>query len=198
MLLRKRDRSAIGAESQEDVSREAIVTAFRGAMIGHLCSHVPGTSINERTLLASDFLNQFHELVMLLEALAVQPDAFIGDLRQWHPVGYEEHFSTSGIRDKELAIAAYRMAPKRVRAKFDTAVARLQGEALRLVATVGHALDGHQDLKTACDGAATRLRVLIDSANAIANGFAPEEHEEAETEADVRNQLTINTLFQPR
>ena len=90
------------------------------------------------------------------------------------------------------------MAPPRVRAKFDTAVARLQGEALRLVATVGHALDGHQDLKTACDGAATRLRVLIDSANAIAIGCAPEEHEEAETEADVRNQLTINTLFQPR
>ena len=44
----------------EDVSREDIVAAFRTAMIGHFRSHIPGTNINETTLLASDYLNHFH------------------------------------------------------------------------------------------------------------------------------------------
>ena len=56
-------------EIYEDVSREDIVSAFRSAMIGHFRSHIPGTNINESTLLASDYLNHFHKLVMLLEAI---------------------------------------------------------------------------------------------------------------------------------
>ena len=59
----------------EDVSREDIVAAFRLAMIGHFRSHVPGTNINEATLIASDYLNHFHELVMLLEAGVALPEA---------------------------------------------------------------------------------------------------------------------------
>ena len=45
----------------EDVSREDIVSAFRVAMIGHFRSHIPGTNINESTLLASDYLNHRSE-----------------------------------------------------------------------------------------------------------------------------------------
>ena len=60
----------------EDVSREDIVSAFRSAMIGHFRSHIPGTNINESTLLASDYLNHFHELVMLLEAISSEPQGF--------------------------------------------------------------------------------------------------------------------------
>ena len=70
----------------EDVSREDIVSAFRSAMIGHFRSHVPGTNINESTLLASDYLNHFHELVMLLEAISSEPKAFADDLLSWRPL----------------------------------------------------------------------------------------------------------------
>ena len=59
-------------EIYEDVSREDIVSAFRTAMIGHFRSHIPGTNINESTLLASDYLNHFHELVMLLDAICLR------------------------------------------------------------------------------------------------------------------------------
>jgi len=82
----------------EDVSREDIVSAFRSAMIGHFRSHVPGTNINESTLLASDYLNHFHELVMLLEAISSEPKAFADDLLSWRPLTYEEHFTESGFR----------------------------------------------------------------------------------------------------
>lgn len=68
-MVLKRDRSAPSAEIHDDVSREGIGAAFRNVMLGHLRSHVPGTNINENTFLTSDYLNHFHELVMLLEAL---------------------------------------------------------------------------------------------------------------------------------
>ena len=90
------------ADLYEDVSREDIVSAFRSAMIGHFRSHVPGTNINESTLLASDYLNHFHELVMLFEAISSEPKGFTDDLMSWRPLTYEEHFAKSGFRDKNL------------------------------------------------------------------------------------------------
>jgi hypothetical protein len=192
------NRNARSAEIQEDVSREDIVSAFRTAMVGHFRSHIPGTNINESTLLASDYLNHFHELVMLLEALSSEPDGFADDLLSWRPLTYEEHFTQSGFRDKNLAIAAYRRAPPKVRARFDEAVARLHGEALTVVATVGTALDSGNGLDKACVDAAARLRILIDQANAIANGEVPAEREDGEEQGEVSSQAAIDALFGTR
>ncbi len=189
------NRNAHSAEIQEDVSREDIVSAFRTAMVGHFRSHIPGTNINESTLLASDYLNHFHELVMLLEALSSEPEGFSDDLLSWRPLTYEEHFSQSGFRDKNLAIAAYRRAPPKVRARFDEAVARLHGEALTLVATVGAELNSGRGLDKTCLDAAARLRILIDEANAIANGEIPAERGENEEQGEVSSQAAIDALF---
>ena len=194
-MLPDENRNAQAVEIQEDVSREDIVSAFRSAMVGHFRSHIPGTNINESTLLASDYLNHFHELVMLLEALSSEPEAFSGDLLAWRPLTYEEHFAQSGFRDKNLAIAAYRRAPHRIRARFDDAVARLHGEALTLVVTVGNELDGGRDLEKACLESAARLRILIDEANAIANGEIPAERGDTEAQGEVSNQASIDALF---
>lgn len=194
-LQKKKEPSVTSLEIQEDVSRDAIAAAFQNAMASHLRSHVPGTNINEQTFLASDYLNQFHELVMLLEALPVDPSAFGPDLHRWHAVDYEEHFNRSALSNKDLAIAAYRRAPEKVREQFDSAVARLQAEALRVVATVAQALDNQSGLEMTCSGAASRLRVLIDDANAIANGYVSEEDGGRGAK---RGQITIDTLFRLR
>jgi len=197
-MPRDENRNARRAEIQEDVSREDIVSAFRTAMVGHFRSHIPGTNINESTLLASDYLNHFHELVMLFEALASEPRGFADDLLAWRPLTYEEHFTQSGFRDKNLAIAAYRRAPPRIRARFDEAVARLHGEALTLVAGVGAELDGGQSLDRACMDAANRLRLLIEEANAIANGEFPAERGDGEGQVEVSSQADIDALFGTR
>jgi hypothetical protein len=186
-------------EIHEDVTREDIVSAFRSAMIGHFRSHIPGTNINESTLLASDYLNHFHELVMLLEAIASEPEGFAEDLLSWRPLTYEEHFTESGFRDKNLAIAAYRRAPPKIRARFDEAVARLHGEAVTLVAEVAGKLDGKpKALNKSCEQAAQRLRVLIDEANAIANGEALPDRADPDTIGDVGGQAAIDALFGTR
>ena len=50
-------------------------------------------------------------------------------------------------------------------------MARLHGEAVTLIAEVSGELDGNSKaLSQSCADAAQRLRVLIDAANAIANG----------------------------
>jgi hypothetical protein len=186
-------------EIHEDVTREDIVSAFRSAMIGHFRSHIPGTNINESTLLASDYLNHFHELVMLLEAISSEPEDFSEDLMSWRPLTYEEHFTESGFRDKNLAIAAYRRAPPKIRARFDDAVARLHGEAVTLVAEVASKLTGNtSDLNKTCERAAQRLRILIDEANAIANGETLPDRIDDETAGDVSGQAAIDALFGTR
>jgi hypothetical protein len=191
-------RGVSPAEIHEDVSREDIVAAFRSAMVGHFRSHVPGTNINEATLLASDYLNHFHELVMLFEAIASEPQSFADDLLSWRPLTYEEHFLESGFRDKNLAIAAYRRAPPRIRARFDEAVARLHGEALTLVAEVASELSGSKRLDKTCASAAARLRVLIDEADAIANGETLPDRKDPDTIGDVGGQAAIDALFGTR
>ena len=191
-------RGVSPAEIHEDVSREDIVAAFRSAMVGHFRSHVPGTNINEATLLASDYLNHFHELVMLFEAIASEPQSFADDLLSWRPLTYEEHLLESGFRDKNLAIAAYRRAPPRIRARFDEAVARLHGEALTLVAEVASELSGSKRLDKTCASAAARLRVLIDEANAIANGETLPDRKDPDTIGDVGGQAAIDALFGTR
>jgi hypothetical protein len=191
-------RNAGPTEIHEDVSREDIVAAFRSAMVGHFRSHVPGTNINEATLLASDYLNHFHELVMLFEAITSESEGFADDLLSWRPLTYEEHFSKSGFRDKNLAIAAYRRAPPRIRARFDEAVARLHGEALTLVAEVAAELRGSKRLDKTCASAAARLRILIDEANAIANGDALPDRKDPDTLGDVGGQAAIDALFGTR
>jgi len=132
---------------------------------------------------------------MLFEAIASDPQDFAQDLLSWRPLTYEEHFAESGFRDKNLAIAAYRRAPAKIRARFDEAVARLHGEAVTLIAEVASELNGNgKTLSQTCEHAVQRLRLLIDEANAIANG----ETLPSESETDIGGQAAIDALFGTR
>ena len=194
---RKRDERS-QSDLHEDVSREDIVAAFRAAMIGHFRSHSPVTNINEATLLASDYLNHCHELVMLLEAVSSEPEDFAEDLFAWKPLTYEEHFAESGFRDKNLAIAAYHRAPPRIRARFDDAVARLHGEAVKLVGDIRATLYGKQPgVDVLCAQAVARLSTLIEEANAIANDEAVPGTADDNANGEASGQAAIDALFDP-
>ena len=128
--------------------------------------------------------------------LGVEPTEL--DLLSWRLLTYEEHFSESGFRDKNLAIA-YRRAPPRIRARLDEAVARLHGEALTIVGDVAAELgNGNARLGKTCEQDAQRLRVLIDEANAIANGEALPERTDPDSAAEVGGQAAIDALFGTR
>jgi hypothetical protein len=98
-----------------------------------------GTNINPETFLATDYLNHFTEVVMLLEMLPSMPEC-LGDIRAWSPKSYEEHFQGSVFSDRELAIQAYQQADPALRRPFDAVIAELHtllpegiDEAARLI-----------------------------------------------------------------
>ena len=76
-------------------------------------------NINPATGLASDYLNHFHEAIMLLEMLPSEPDCR-DDFLQWRAKSYAEHFAGSHFKDRELAIAAYDAADVLARECLDT------------------------------------------------------------------------------
>ena len=85
---------------------------------------IPDLNINEHTYLATDYLNHFGELIMLVELLPDMPD-MVGEILDWRPKSYEQHFHDSGFEQSEVYILAYEQCPPKHREAFDGAVADL-------------------------------------------------------------------------
>lgn len=70
------------------------------------------------TGLATDFLNQFNEVAMLLDMIASDP-SMIEDLEAWRARDYIAHFAASGFADRHLVLEAYQLSPPLTRRRFD-------------------------------------------------------------------------------
>lgn len=128
------------------------------------------TNVNAKTLLATDYLNHFNEVVMLLELTPSMPDCF-EDVRDWQPLTYEEHFENGVLRERAFVIAAYDNAPPAARDPFDDTVAMIvdrliEGlEEVRTLTTV----DRLPLLANTVETITGEVRQLIDLASAIIN-----------------------------
>lgn len=83
-----------------------------------------GTNVNEQTLLATDYLNHFNEVVMTLEMLADMPE-LLEEAQEWAPKAYKDHFRDSTIADKELAIEAYDHVPPKFKVPFEQNITQI-------------------------------------------------------------------------
>lgn len=83
-----------------------------------------GSNVNEQTLLATDYLNHFNEVVMTLEMLADMPE-LLEEAQMWAPKAYKDHFRDSTIADKELAIEAFDHAPPKFKTPFEQNIAKV-------------------------------------------------------------------------
>ncbi|WP_262691557.1 hypothetical protein [Kordiimonas aestuarii] len=95
-------------------------TAEQAAIQPRLAS----ANINPETFLATDYLNHFNEIVMLLEMIPDMPE-LAEDAADWAPKSYTQHFLDSGFQAKELAVQAYNLAPDKVRVQFEVICAEL-------------------------------------------------------------------------
>jgi hypothetical protein len=77
-------------------------------------------NISPVTGLATDYLNHFNEVAMLVGLLADMPE-MAEEILAWRPRSYHDHFHVTGFREKELAVAAYDAADPFVRTRFDAA-----------------------------------------------------------------------------
>ncbi len=132
---------------------------------------VKGKNINPETLLATDYLNHFNEIVMLLDMVPTMPE-FIEDAKAWAPKSYEQHFQDSVFADKDLAILAYQNAPPRFREPFDDTVAAMNnlvaGGLTAIEASIATGEAGRIELAVA--DVSRQLQSRIDRCSAIING----------------------------
>lgn len=144
-------------------------------------------NINPRTGLATDYLNHFNEVVMLVDLLPSMPE-LRDDILAWSPASYAEHFQHTGFREKDLAIEAYGVAPARFRVPFDSAIARLNRDVVNLQQALIGAPGSMPDefMLATCSDA---LRLSIAVASGIVNGGATLQIEAEAT------QDTIDDLF---
>lgn len=146
-------------------------------------------NIHPETGLATDYLNHFNEVVMLMDMLPDMPDC-AEDVLAWQPCGYVEHFERSSFAAKDLATAAYAAAPKAVRAYLETIVLQIDGEVARAQALLKAGPD-----EAACEEvarlAAEEIRPLIAAASGAIHGRI----DDAEPEEESSAQDDIDALF---
>lgn len=125
-------------------------------------------NVNPATGLATDYLNHFNEAIMLLDLVATVPEC-LPDLMAWRPMSYQEHFTASGFKDRELAVAAYQAADPAARAELE----RLADAMTAILLATRDAMmkDGCAVETVAEAGkAAEKLRALVAQAGAVING----------------------------
>ncbi|WP_339749077.1 hypothetical protein [uncultured Maricaulis sp.] len=146
-------------------------------------------NINPDTGLATDYLNHFNEVMMLMEMLPDMPDC-AEDVLDWAPADYIEHFTNSGFKDKELAVLAYHAAPHEVRAHLVTLVLQIEAEVERAQAML------REDAgDTACRAVA---RLATDCIKPLILAASSAIHGQAESEDDDQDesvQAGVDALF---
>lgn len=134
---------------------------------------VRGTNISDKTLLATDYLNHFNEIVMLIEMVPDMPD-MLEDCHAWQPKTYQEHFRDSGFSDKALAIEAYEHVPGKFRKPFEDTIQHMNQVVRHTLDRIaGDVHGGDPDrLRADCVQSVEMIHRIIQVANGIIHGTA--------------------------
>ncbi|MHA6287197.1 hypothetical protein [Maricaulis sp. CAU 1757] len=142
-------------------------------------------NINPETGLATDYLNHFNEVVMLMEMLPDMPDC-AEDVLDWQPLDYCGHFANSAFKDKDLAILAYGAAPKAVRAHLETLILQIDTEVMEAQERL-RGEPGPDDFAAIAHTATTEIKPLIAAASGAIHGQTEgeAEYQDESVQADV-------------
>ncbi len=133
---------------------------------------VSGTNISRNTLLATDYLNHFNEIVMLMGMIPDMPE-MIEECKSWHPKTYIEHFADSSFTDRQLAIEAYARVPSRYRVPFEETIGQLNTLILGGIERLDHDINAGADpalVGETCAALSRASQALMDCASAIIHG----------------------------
>jgi hypothetical protein len=136
-----------------------------------LRARAKGTNVNDRTLLATDYLNHVNEIIMLMELVPEAPEC-LEDCRAWQPMSYVEHFEASSIGDRDLAIEAYAFSPPEFRSTFDRLITEMHRVVAGALASLEAALaqrDGER-ARRVVELAVGALKTMVDQASSTIHG----------------------------
>ena len=146
-------------------------SAKRAGFTGTYRLLVRGKNINQSTLLATDYLNHFNEIIMLLEMVPSMPECF-EDAVAWQPKSYTAHFRDSCFSDAELAILAYENAPANYRQAFDATIEQMDRLVLESMPRIKALIEAGDEgpLQVGVDNVTRKLQSFVDVASSIING----------------------------
>ncbi len=126
-------------------------------------------NIHPDTRLATDYLNHFNEVVMLIDMLPMMPDC-APDVVDWQPRSYPDHFRLSHFKERDLAIAAYEAADPERRKAFDDTVARIDAAMINLQRMIIDAPMDALPIEALTDLSEMRIKPLLAHAMGLING----------------------------
>lgn len=136
----------------------------------HFRHLVKGTNINGTTLLATDYLNHFNEVIMLVDMIGDMPD-FIEDIAAWTPKTYQDHFRDSVFSDKDLAVAAYDHVPPCYRQPFELLINQLNTLVLQVAKNLVDAVAAQDEAEiTSAALIVPELHLMVEKAGGVING----------------------------
>jgi hypothetical protein len=175
--------------AMHDIAEPLLSCDIAAHSLAAMAETLQDANINPRTGLATDYLNHFNEIIMLLELYPSCPDV-LADIVSWQPLNYREHFECSGFRERELAILAYQLSPPIVRKKFDALVAELS--TVLLEAQRELSIEREHEQAIALIGEVSRgVETLLAQAGALINGFTGAGDVNADTA-----QAAVDALFE--
>lgn len=165
----------------------------------YFCSRAKNTNIHSTTLLATDYLNHFNEVIMLLEMIPDMPEC-MEDAGEWAPKSYAEHFRDSAFSDKDLAIEAYAYVPDEYKHPFETVIDRMNELAQCTIENMQGAVDAddRNAMEAVVEGPCRDLRAAAETAGAIINGqpgLPDPENMNTPGEQNTVDQRDIDDLF---
>ena len=145
----------------------------KGAAEKAWIQRLAGTNISPTTLLATDYLNHYNEVIMIVDMLSDIPEMY-EDIENWRPKSYVEHFRECGFSYAGLAIEAYEHAPPEFLSVFEENRRKLDEVTLYAVKTLGQCLKSNKmaELKERSHVFAQAMQALADNISATINGTA--------------------------
>lgn len=127
-------------------------------------------NIHPVSRLATDYLNHFNNVVMLLDLIPSMPDC-IEEVLEWRPMDYCSYFQASRFRERDLAVRAYNAADPVTRQAFEGVIAELDDAVIAAQAVLrGPEATAPETLAHLRDLVRGRLQPLIIEAGGLING----------------------------
>ena len=96
-------------------------------------------NINTKTLLSTDYLNHFNEIIMMIAMIPEMPE-ILEECKEWQPKSYIEHFAYSSLSYRFIAVELYRAVPDKTLKVFEDSVAQTNNVVFQTIERLGFAL----------------------------------------------------------
>lgn len=128
--------------------------------------------------IASDYLNHFNEVFLMVENFPILLPEMIDEMSEWRPITYTEYFEKSPLPGSAEALRIYAALDKNLRADFEAMVETLNGLARGAIQVIlaQRMPDGSIDPEAVSDSCAQHsadLRAMLErTAHLVNYGYA--------------------------